>query len=93
MIDTYFRYGEPRFQEFDTVEKISRMFSIEDIKNNDYLEVFGGITPQGAALAMARIHKHLGDLPRAKEFAMIGLKILGRKVALKPAFENILSTE
>ena len=91
LIETYFEYGEPHFTEFGKVEKIASMLSIEDIENNDYIKVFGGDTQQRGALAMARIHKHLGDISKAKEFAKIGLNNLGRAVALKPAFEEIIN--
>lgn len=90
LIETYFEYGEPHYKEFDEIEKIASMLSIEDIEKKDYIKVFGGITQQRGALTMARIHMRLGDIPKAREFAKIGLANLGRAVALKPAFEEIL---
>ncbi len=91
LIATYLNYGEPHFKEYDEVEKIASMLSIDDIEKNDYINVFGGITLQRGALAMARIHKHLGNTLKAKEFAEIGLNKLGRAVALRPAFVEIVN--
>lgn len=91
LIKTYFEYGEPHFKEFDEVEKIASMLTLEDIENNDYIKVFGGVVPQCGALAMARIHKHIGNISEAKEFARVGLKNIGRAVALKSAFEEIIN--
>ena len=91
LIETYFAYGEPHFQEFNTIEKIKDMLSIEDLKKSDFINVFGGVVAQRGALAMARIHPHLGDIAKAKEFASYGLKNLGSAIALKPALVEILN--
>jgi len=90
LIETYFTYGEPHFQTFNTIEKVSNMLSVEDIKKSDYINVFGGVISQRGALAMARIHKHLGDITKAKEFASFGLDNLGTAIALRSAFEEII---
>ena len=91
LIETYFKYGEPHFKEYDDVEKIASMLTLDDIEKNDNIKVFGGIVRQRGALAMARIHKHIGKVTEAKEFAQAGLNNIGRAVALRSAFEEIIN--
>lgn len=93
LIETYFEYGEPSFKKFDEVEKIASMVSIEDIVGyNYYTKIFGCITQARVALAMARIHKHLGNISKAQDFAKIGLDF-GAGSALQPIFEEIINTK
>lgn len=66
LIETYFNYGEPRFKSLDTVEKFARSLSIDALKMNQEVSVFGIMARPRAALTMARIHQHLGDLNKAK---------------------------
>jgi len=91
LISTYFAHGEPQFANFDTVEKIAAMFTIDDLKKKDLLKVFGFVTLQPGALAMARIHQHLGNISKARQFADFGLDNLGSATNLKPLYEDILS--
>lgn len=90
LIETYFKHGEPRFVEYNTVEQIAAMFTIDDFGNRDCLAVFGDVTLQRGALAMARIHNHLGNRSRAAEFATYGLEHVGKAVALRAQYEEIL---
>lgn len=89
LLDTYIRHGEPRFSYFSTVEAISAMFGVADILEKDLLRGFGEMTPSRAALAMARIHSHLGKKDMAREFAVAGLNRLGCALALRPALERL----
>ncbi len=91
LINTYFRYGEPKFQKFDSVEKIASMLSLDDIKNQDYLELFAGITVQRGALAIARIHKHLGNLSQSKDFAEAGLNTIDCAETLRVSFQELIN--
>jgi len=91
LIETYFNYGEPRFKSLDTVEKFARSLSIDALKMNQEVSVFGIMARPRAALTMARIHQHLGDLNKAKEFAIFGLENIGRATSLRPALEKILN--
>lgn len=89
LLDTYIRNGETKFTSFPTVEAISNMFSVTDILEQDLLRGFGEMTPPRAALAMARIHSHLGNKNSAREFALTGLNRLGRALTLKSALERL----
>jgi len=91
LIDTYFKFGETLFRKFDSVRKIAAMFTIDDFKKKDWLYVFGDVTLQRGVLTMARIHCHLGNKSRAKEFAIFGLENLGRATILRPQYEEILN--
>lgn len=91
LIGTYLEYGEPKFANFDTVEKIAAMFTLDDFKKKDLLKAFGLVTLQPGVLAMARIHQHVGNKPKAREFANFGLDNLGSATTLKSYYEDILS--
>ena len=90
LFNTYFKYGEPVFKKYDSVENIAAMFTIDDFKKKDSLYVFGYITLQRGALTMARIHIHLGNMEKAREFANFGLQNIGRATVLQPQYEEIL---
>jgi hypothetical protein len=92
LIETYFGHSEPLFQRYDSVEKIAAMISIDDIKKQGFASAFDEITVVGAALAMARVHRHLGNAVLSRDFAAMGLQNLGRATALKDAFEELLSS-
>ncbi len=92
LIDTYLTIGEPEFSRFDTVEKMVNMIALSDIRFGNYIKVFGGVTEVGAALTMARIHAHLGNNSEARAFANAGLENLGRAIALKTKFIEILES-
>jgi len=71
-------------------EWASEILPIEDIRSQDYVEIFGGMAAKRGALSMARIHLYLGESFKARQFAMAGLAKLGPAAALKPAVEEIL---
>ena len=91
LIDTYLERGEPHFQQYDSVEKIAAMISVDEIKQGSYLYTFGGITSVRAALAMARVHTHLGNTIESKQFAEAGLENIGNASLLRREFESILA--
>ncbi len=90
LIETYHRVGEPAFAKYDTVEKIAEMVSVDDISSNEFIHVFGGITNVRAALTMARVNEHIGELRLAQAFAQVGLENLGRATVLEVQFKEIL---
>lgn len=91
LIATYLESGEPRFRQYDSVEKIASMISVDEIKQGAYRHTFGGITKVRAALTMARIHLHLGNVVAGKQFAAAGLANIGGATLLRPEFEKILA--
>lgn len=90
LIETYLDVGELAFSKYDTVEKIANMISIDQIFADNYIDAFGGVTEVRAALTMARIHEHMGNLDLARAFATAGISNLGRATGLKPRFREIL---
>jgi hypothetical protein len=91
LIATYLESGEPYFRQYDCIEKIASMISVDEIKREAYLHSFGGITDVRAALAMARIRVHLGNVIEGKQFAAAGLAKIGGATLLRREFENILA--
>ena len=90
LVKTYMQVGEVAFSQFDTVEKVAGMISIDDVSSKRFIKVFGGVTDVRAALTMARVHLHLGKFDTARQFADVGLKNLGRATVLRPQFLKIL---
>lgn len=90
LIQSYFKYGEPQFNKFDSIEKISTMFTIGDFNKKDWLTVFGDITLQRGVLTLARIHLYLGNMAKAREFATFGIENLGKATVLRPQYQGVL---
>ena len=96
LIATYFAGGEDRFQRFTTIESITNMCPIEFLKaeppvfKSDLL--FGPITISRMALAMARIHEHIGNRTLARQFAEVGLAKVGNAKALISRFQKIIDS-
>lgn len=93
LMNTYWHVGEPLLQKYQKAEDFVTLYSLEQLKEKDYLPVFGGITRQRAALVMARILSHLDKKKEAREFARIGLDHLGRAISLKPQLEEFITSQ
>lgn len=98
LIATYFGVAEPWFQSFATIESFVHMYPVDflELPNGRYHgdTSFGDFpaTASRMALAMARIHEHLGDLKLAKEFATKGLANVGQGTSLIPQFQKIINS-
>ena len=89
LVETYFNVGEPYFAGFKTVHAIASVLEYEALEAHDFLDVFGGVPRVRGALTAARIHAHLGDVARRMKFAKLGLKHIGRAVALREELERL----
>ncbi|MCA9043366.1 MAG: DUF4304 domain-containing protein [Planctomycetaceae bacterium] len=76
LIRTYKEQGEPRFAQFASTEQIAEMMTVDDIRLNSAPTGFRFSTTHTvkAALAMARIHFHIGNFEVALEFANAGME-------------------
>ena len=63
------------------------MIPLERIKGEEYISVFGGFVPVYGALVMAKINKHLGRPESCRDYAKMGLKVIGSAQALQPELE------
>lgn len=90
LIKTYQEEGETKFAQFDTVEKVANMISVEQIEKANYLEIFGGCVPAHGAMIMAKINKHLGNIELSKSLAEAGLKVLDGAEVLRNELEGFL---
>ena len=93
LITTYLESGEPYFRQYDNVEKFTSLFSLDEVNGDTYIDKLGGITSVRAALAMARIHEHLGNTSESKQFAALGLANIGSGTLLQSEFESLLATD
>lgn len=91
LVSTYLNRGEPRFLQFDSVEKIANMLQLDEIVCDKTYKFFGYVHAVRGALVMARVNRHIGNAELAVEFAKAGLKKLGRVTSLKPALEEFLN--
>ena len=64
-------------QQVATVDDLVALIPLDRVQTDECLDVFGGITAARAALAMARVHKHLGNDSLAMAFASQGLRHVG----------------
>jgi hypothetical protein len=91
MIDTYFSVAAPNFERFQSVDDLAEMLPLDKFEAHDFRKCFGRLTTvTRAALAMARIHEHLGNTQLATQFAAKGLERVGRASSLIPHFEKII---
>ena len=91
LVKTYFDVGEPLFERFDTVQKIADGLTVDSIRPDEMVELFGPTTSGRAALTMARINRHIGRNDKARAFAAAGLDNMGSVQTLKPALERLLA--
>lgn len=90
LIQTYFEWGEGQFDKYKSAADVASMFSLDDVRKGNWMGEFGGKTAPRAALAMARVHAHLGRMDLARQYAQIGLDRIGRGIALKPILERLV---
>jgi hypothetical protein len=83
--------GIKQFVKFLSEKDILPLFPIKIIKRNRYIHFFGGITPQKAAITIARIYKYIGDDKNSLLFATEGLKICDHNSGLKIKFKEIIN--
>lgn len=88
LMNTYWSNGEPILQKYLSVDDVANLYTLDDLERKEYLPVFGGITRQRGALAMARILNHLKRNEEAVLFAEFGLKHLGAAKELEHAFKQ-----
>jgi hypothetical protein len=89
LVSTYFEEGETEFEKYDTVDKVASMIPMNRIESDEYIQVFGGVVPVHGALTMARINKHLNRVKLCRDYARLGLKVMGQAKALKPELEAL----
>jgi hypothetical protein len=92
LIETYKNYGEPALQKLKTLEDLKVMLEAGDLRKNKIHSSFGEIIPVRAALTLARIYKHEGQIEKSVEYAKIGLQNSGKAPALKPELERLAKT-
>jgi hypothetical protein len=93
LIDTYQRRGALFFERFEPFPQAFERVSPAGIDAGDLSTMPPGIFSQPlAALIMARIMNHLGRREKCREFAEVGLRHIGRAVALNPELERLRDT-
>ena len=91
LIESYFEWGEPLFQAYSSVQSIASMITLDQLRSENFINAFGGVTIPRAALVMARIQVHMGNSDRAAEFARAGLEKLGSASGLRSELQRLAS--
>jgi hypothetical protein len=89
LLDTYETNGEPLMARFSQMEGIAAALSPISIRDPRSAPVPWKKPTPLHALALARIHKQLGNLNLCREYAHVGLATLGKFTARKPALEEL----
>ena len=89
LVSTYLTIGEPLMERFSRVEAIVEALSPSSIQDPRNTAVPWTKPTVLHALALARIHSHLGNLRLSREYAQVGLATLGKFTAYKPALEEL----
>ena len=79
---TYEAVGEPAFQRLASVNQIAELIKLEDLDRDSRIVPEYMFTPARAALTMARIHVHIGNVEISRRFAQAGLQRIGKAKAL-----------
>ncbi len=90
LIETYTAYGEPYLQSLMTVVDIAGTIRVEDIGRNELKSPIYAFAAGRAGLTMARIHKYLGNIEMARQFAETGLQHVGKARQVQEALEKLL---
>jgi hypothetical protein len=90
LIHLYRNQGILFFQKFEQFPEVFERITPAEIDSGDLSKMPAAMTRVRAALTMARVMKHLGRFDKCRQFAEIGLRNLGRGVALKAEFERLL---
>ena len=89
LIDTYATSGEPLLERFSRIEAIAAALSPISIRDPRNAPVPWKKPTALHALALARIHKQLGNLDLCREYAHVGLATSGKFPGHKPALEEL----
>ena len=88
--ELYRERGKPQLDQWLDFRDRFIGVTVEGLERRQPDTVPRGATNVRAALAFARIHTHLGNPERAREFAEFGLKHIGRATALQSELERLL---
>jgi len=89
VVEAYFRYGEREFDRFATPESVARAVPLEALEEGLLTGLPWETTDVRLALALSRIHRHLGDLALSARFAEVGLGRVGQATALRFELEAL----
>lgn len=73
--------------QYRDLENVTSKFPISSLESGEFVDVLGGVVAVRGALTMARIYQHTGQLDLQKQYAKVGLSILGKANALKAELE------
>jgi hypothetical protein len=91
LVQTYRDYGAPYFAAWAEFPGRFIDLTVDQLTQGSKLPFPVHTTDLRAALAMARIHAHLGNLETSRSFAAFGLANLGKATGLRRSFEEMLT--
>lgn len=89
LIDMYRRRGDSFFKKFEPFPDVFQMITPAELDAGDLSKLPTEMTQLQASLVVARIMNHLGRNEISRQFAVVGLRHIGRAVGLKPELEHL----
>ncbi len=92
LVALYQRRAASFFCQFEPFPDVFERITPAQMDSGDFSNMPTGLTGVHSALTMARIMQHLGRSEPCRAFAEVGLRHLGRAVALKAELERLRDT-
>lgn len=92
LLNEFERRADPVFQQFATPAGLASALTMENLANRSLGNFPFSNSATGYALALARIHAHLGNVVEAARFAEFGLLNLGGASAHRAPLERLAGT-
>lgn len=86
---TYREIGRQYFEQYDSFERIASALTLDALEHSKYIDVAGGVIPVRGALTMARFYQHTGNTALQRQYAEVGLQVLGNAKALKQELKSL----
>ena len=83
LCNTYTEIGRRYYEQYKSFERIASALTLDAIEHSKYIDVAGGVIPVRGALTMARFYKHIGNKELQRQYAEVGLQVLGNAKALQ----------
>lgn len=79
----HLRSGERLFKRFNCAKDFARLATVQSVMHSPKNKFFGWLGGPGTCLTLARVHAHMGEVWEAREYANVGLRMLGHAAWLE----------
>ncbi len=85
----YLRSGEHLFKRFNCAKDFTELTTVQSIEYSPKNKFFGWLGGPSACLKLARVHAHIGEFSEAREYANLGLRMLGQAAFLEDPLRDL----